>query len=139
PASQAMGGIMSLLGGSGTSTASDNYMVTDYLTSRQAVDELQNRINVVKLYSKPDIDWWSRFNDMLPIEKFVLYWQSMITARYDMVTGIATTEVRAFSPQDALLIANSLVTLSEELVNRIERRSQKDAVRFAQQEVEQAQ
>jgi capsular polysaccharide transport system permease protein len=63
----------------------------------------------------------------------------MVTAHYDPVTGIATAAVRAFSPQDALLIANSLVTLSEELVNQIANRSQRGNVRFAEAEVERAQ
>ena len=64
------------------------------------------------------------------------YWQSMVTARYDLITGIADAQVRAFSPKDAQLIASTLVTLAEELINKIEKRSQEDAVRFAEQEVE---
>ena len=129
---------LALMGGSGGSLSYDNYLVTDYLTSRQAAEELQSRINVTQLYAKPEADWWVRFNPSQPMEKFVTYWQKMVTARYDQVTGIATAEVRAFTPEDALLIASSLVTLSEELVNRIANRSQNDAVRFAQREVERA-
>jgi len=134
PASSA--GIMSLLGSGGTNTSSQNYIVTDFITSRQAVEELQRRINLVNLYSKSSIDWWSRFPTQEPIEEFVKYWQSMVTARYDMITGIADAQIRAFSPADAQLIASTLVTLAEELINNIDKRSQEDAVRFAEQEVE---
>jgi capsular polysaccharide transport system permease protein len=73
------------------------------------------------------------------MEKFVAYWQKMVTSNYDMVTGIATAQVRAFTPDDALLIANSLVQLSEALVNKIANRSNVDAVRFAEAEVLRAQ
>lgn len=135
--SQTASGIMSMLGGG--SSSNSNYMVTDYLTSPQVVEELQKRIQLETLYSKPDIDWWARFNRSQPFERFVQYWKSMVTAQYDMITGIATAEVRAFSPQDALLVANTLVTLSEELVNQVANRSQQDAVRFAQNEVDKAQ
>jgi capsular polysaccharide transport system permease protein len=62
----------------------------------------------------------------------------MVSAHFDQVTGIAIAQVRAFTPEDALLIANSLVTLSEELVNRLASRTQNDAVRFAQNEVTRA-
>jgi capsular polysaccharide transport system permease protein len=55
-----------------------------------------------------------------------------------MMTGLATAQIRAFSPQDALLIASTMVTLSEKLINDIERRSRADAVRFAAEEVEKA-
>jgi capsular polysaccharide transport system permease protein len=130
--------ILSMIGGSGGSLAYDNYLVTDYLVSRQAAEELQNRINVIQLYSRPEADWWARFDASEPMETFVRYWKSMVSAHYDQVTGIASASVRAFTPEDALLIANSLVTLSEELVNRIANRTQNDAVRFAQNEVERA-
>jgi capsular polysaccharide transport system permease protein len=129
---------MSMIGG-GASSSNNNYMVTDYLTSQQVVEELQRRVKLESLYSKPGIDWWARFNRTQPVERLVQYWKGMVTAQYDMITGIATAEVRAFSPQDALLVANTLVTLSEELVNQVANRSQQDAVRFAQQEVDKAQ
>lgn len=131
-------GIVSMIGGS-SSSPTNNYMVTDYLTSQQAIEELEKRIGVEALYAKPNIDWWSRFRAPQPIEQFVDYWKTKVSAQYDIVTGIATAQVRAFSPQDALLIANTLVKMSEELVNRVANRSQQDAVRFAEQEVEKAQ
>jgi capsular polysaccharide transport system permease protein len=131
--------LLSLLGGAASGGSNNNFVVVDYLSSRQAVEELQKRINVEQLYSKPEIDWWARFDRSEPTEQFVRYWQSRITARYDLVTGIASAEVKAFSPQDALLIANTLVKLSEELVNRIANRTKQDTVRLARTELEQAQ
>jgi len=131
--------ITSALGGPASTNVNDNYLVIDFLTSRATTEELQKRIKVTSLYAKPEADWWSRFNASLPMERFVLYWQHMVTAQYDMISGIATVSVRAFTPKDALLIADTMVTLSEELINQIANRSQIDAVRFAQQEVDRAQ
>jgi capsular polysaccharide transport system permease protein len=131
--------IVSLLGGGSGSAPLENYMVADYLTSRQAAEELDRRVNVRKLYSKPEIDWWARFDSSEPMEKFLTYWQKMVNANYDLITGIATAQVRAFSPEDAYLVANNLVQLSEELINRIANRSNIDSVRFAEKEVNQAQ
>jgi capsular polysaccharide transport system permease protein len=132
------GGISSLMGISASSNPAENYMVAEYLTSRQIVDELQSRINVKSLYSRPSADWWARFDASQPMEKFVDYWQNMVTANYDMITGIAVAQVRAFSPGDAYLIATSMVTLAEDLVNEIAMRPRRDAVKFAEQEVKRA-
>jgi capsular polysaccharide transport system permease protein len=129
--------LMSMIGG-GTANSADNYLVADYLISRQAAEEVQHRINVTQLYARPEADWWARFDPSDPMEKFVTYWQGMVTSHFDQVTGIAVAQVKAFRPDDALLIANTLVTLSEELVNRLASRTQNDAVRFAQKEVERA-
>ncbi len=135
----AASGLSVLLGMPATSDTADNYLVTSFLTSRQAVDELESKINVKELYSRPKIDWWARFDSSLPIERFVSYWQYMVSANYDPVTGIAVATVRAFSPQDAQLIADTLVQLSENLINQIANRAQIDAVRFAETEVRKAQ
>jgi capsular polysaccharide transport system permease protein len=130
--------VMSMLGLGATSgsTTNDNYMVTDFLTSRQAAEDLQKKINVEGLYSKSNIDWLSRFNSKKPLEDFVHYWGGMVSSQYDTVTGIASAQVRAFSPHDTLLIANTLVSMSEKLVNDIANRSNEDAVRFSESEVE---
>ncbi|MGC1466255.1 MAG: hypothetical protein WA792_11035 [Pseudolabrys sp.] len=137
-AASAVSGLSSLLGGSAVPSSSQNYLVTDYLTSREAVDQLQAKINIKDIYSRPTIDWWSRFNASKPIEKFVPYWRKMVTADYDQVTGLATAQVLAFSPQDAYSVASELVILAEKLVNDIATRPQKDAVRYAENEVRRA-
>jgi capsular polysaccharide transport system permease protein len=138
PASMSSASSLMSMMGAGSSSSSDNYLVADYLMSRQAAEELQSRINVTQLYARPEADWWARFNPSDPMEQFVAYWQGMVTSHYDQVTGIAVAQVKAFRPEDALLIANTLVKLSEELVNKIANRTQNDAVHFAQREVDRA-
>jgi capsular polysaccharide transport system permease protein len=130
--------ILSALTGGSSANNTDNYLVVDYLLSRQAIEELEARIGVTKLYAKAEADWWSRYNLSRPLERFVAYWNTVTTAKFDQVTGIATAQVKAYTPEDALLIARTMVTLSEELVNSIAGRAQNDAVRFAQREVMQA-
>lgn len=140
PGGPSAGGLPSLLGsiGGASSIQTQNYIVTDYLTSRQVVEEMEAKIGLSQRYSRADIDWLSKFDSSQPTEKLVQYWQGMMTARYDPITGIATAEVRAFSPEDARLIAATLVTLSEELVNRIAMRAKNDTVRFAEAEARRA-
>lgn len=141
--SAALGGAggLGLMGGAamlgGSSATMQNYVVTDYLLSRQVVEELQRRINVRSLYDS-DLarnDPWARFAKNLPMERFVGYWNRMVSANYDPMTGLAVVTVRAFSPEDALSIANTMVTLAEDLVNSVAKRPQMDSVRFAEGEV----
>jgi capsular polysaccharide transport system permease protein len=132
-------GWAALLGAnSGTVAGPDNYVVTEYITSEQAVDDLEKRIGVRALYSKPSIDYWSRADASLPVEQFTRYWQRMVTASFDQVTGTAFAEVRAFTPQDAYLIATTLVSLTENLLNKTSQRPLLEAVRFAEGEVARA-
>lgn len=127
------GALQSFIGtGAASSNPVENYMVVDYIASRQAVDTLQERIDIMSLYSGDDIDWVARFDKSKPIERFMTYWQRMVTASYDQVTGIGSAQVRAFTPTASYEIANLLVSQSEKLINEIATRPQRDAIRFAE-------
>ena len=113
-------------------------MVTEYMVSRQAVEELQSRIDIRQLYARPFIDFWSRLDASEPMERFARYWKYMTTAEFDTVTGTASAQVRAFTAEDAFLIARTLLSLSEDLINEVAHRPQRDAVRYAEVEVKRA-
>lgn len=130
--------LSAVLGGSASASAPDNYMVAEYIKSSQAVIDLEKRINLTKMYSLPSVDYLSRFDASQPIEQLTRYWQYMVTATYDVITGTATAQVRAFTPEDALLIAKTLIALNEDLVNNAALRPQLEAVRYAEAEVTRA-
>lgn len=123
-------------GGFAVSNASmQNYVVTDFLVSRQCVEELWKMFDIREMFSRPSIDRLHRFPDDGTKEQFVEYWQQkVIHTNYDPVTGLAFAQVAAFRPEDSLRISEALVKLSEELVNRIALRAQLDAVKFAEAE-----
>jgi len=126
------------LGGSAPSPSvatAQNFMVNDYLISDKAVEDLQNRIDIKALYSRSEINWLERFDARRPIEKFASYFHRLFFwADYDQVTGVAIATVKAFTPQDALLIAKTLAALSENLINEMNERADRDAVRYAEEE-----
>jgi|SRR5271166_805713 len=140
-AAGALSNLASMMGGSSaavTPGASQNFVVADYLTSQQAVDDLQRRIDVKSLYSRRQIDWWSRFDPSKPIENFLQYFTWYLYSDYDQVTGLAVARVRAFTPHDAWLIASTMAKQAEGVVNEVNTRANQDAVRFAENEAAQA-
>ncbi|MBS9478925.1 hypothetical protein [Ancylobacter radicis] len=116
----------------------DNFLVVDYITSRQAVEDLMKTVDLRQMYSRQNVDWLSRLGTSVTMENLVTYWQSMIDATFDMSTGLALVRVRAFTPEDAFTIAATLVKQSERLINEISARSRLDAVRFAEGDVSRA-
>jgi capsular polysaccharide transport system permease protein len=130
--------ILSSLGLSGGPDNTNNYLVIDFLTSDEVLRDLERRIQVKERYSRPEIDWISRFNSAKSLERFLPYWQKRISASYDQVTGLATVTVYAFSAQDAFVIAQTLEKVSEDLINEVANRPPITAVRFAENEVTRA-
>jgi len=116
----------------------NNYVVIDYLQSEAVLDDLSKRINLDAVYADSKIDWWSRMRKDLPIEKKLSYWENRVYASFDFTTGIGTVRLSAFSAKDAQLVAKNLAELSEQLINDLQTRSQKDAIKFFEGEVQKA-
>ena len=100
------------------------------------IEELQKRIGVKTLLANDDP--WFRLKRDAPTEEFLRAWNRLINADYDPVTGLAFVQVRAFAAADALRIATTLMTMSEELVNRIASRAKDGTLRPAEEEVRKA-
>lgn len=132
-----MGDVMAMAGGSRANSL-ESYMVTEFIKSQKAVEELQARIDIRKLYSRPEIDWFGRFGEEGPKEAFTAYWERKVLAQFDMLTGIGTARVRAYRPEDAHLIASTVLSMSEELINNVATRPQRNAVRSAEAELKKA-
>lgn len=116
----------------------DNFLVIDYLSSRQAVEDLLKTVDLRAMYARAGVDRLSRLRGEETMENLVTYWQSMIDASFDMATGLALVRVRAFTPEDAHEIAATLVNQSERLINDISARARRDAVKFAEADVSRA-
>lgn len=117
----------------------DVQIVTNFLQSRAAVEKIQEKVDLrAKYSSREEADWYARFNPSKPIEKFVRYWQSMISVAIKLPGGIVDFRVRAFTPEDARAIAQAAIEVSEELVNDLNQRQNNDAMRNAEHDVERA-
>src|SRR6266849_578420 len=118
-----------------TQSVSDSYVVADYIKSRELLDELSRSINLRALYSSQDVDWGARFDATQPIEELVDYWRWMANVKFDSTSSIITVGIRAFTPEDAQLIAEKILSASTALVNRLSAEARRDAVRNAEVDV----
>ena len=136
--SSASESLTALVGVSASSNPTENYMVVEYMTSRQAVEDLQNKIDIRQRYSRPFVDFWSRLDPSTSMERFARYWQAMTKVEFDTIQGSSAAEVRAFTAEDAYLIAKTLLSLGEDLINDVAQRPQREAVQYAEAEVKRA-
>jgi capsular polysaccharide transport system permease protein len=130
------GGLGGMLGSSPAAAASDMFIVRDYILSHQILRDLEPRIDVRAIYSRPEADWFVRLPHGVSEEDLLEYWRGMITLRYDMTTGISHLGVRAFTAEDSRLVAGEILALSEQLVNHLSERAQTDRVDLAQHDVD---
>jgi len=116
----------------------DAHAVREFLTSRDAVRQLQDRLPVARMFGGADVDFLSRYPSILfnsSQEGLHRYLQNRLAVSVNPTNGIETLRVEAFHPEDAKAIAMTLLELGEELVNRLNERIRQDAVRVAEREV----
>jgi capsular polysaccharide transport system permease protein len=116
----------------------DAYSVQEFMTSRDAVQQLEARLPMLQIYGRPEADFIARYPSIFygkSLEQFHSYLQWMISVIYTSATGVSTIRVEAFRPEDAQAIAGALLDLGEDVVNRMNDRIENDAVRVAADEV----
>ena len=102
------------------------------------VENIENDINLRQIFSREGIDHISRFNPNKPIEALVRYWRKRVDTHYERMSGIITLEVRAFTPEDSLRLAEKILAQCEKLVNDLSQRSRRDALKQAKLELQRA-
>jgi capsular polysaccharide transport system permease protein len=130
--------IAGLLGMTNSDQGQNSLILVNYLQSRGLAEQLDKSLGLRKMYARDGVDFLSRFNVDKPIEDLARYWRWHSSISMERISGVVTVAVRAFTPQDALAIANEVIVDSEKLVNDLSDRSRRDALRTAKTELERA-
>jgi capsular polysaccharide transport system permease protein len=142
PQRDAPSGLSALLAGAGIShSRDDTYTVQGYALSRDALHELERRLKLRAAYSSRDIDVFSRFPGLSwddSFEAFFSHYTDHVQLVYDTTASITTLQVRAYTPEMARDVNETLLQVSEHLVNNLNDRSRQDLIQVAQREVKAA-
>jgi len=95
----------------------DSFILADFMSTRQLVDELERKVGLRKMLSHPSADFFSRLDPSASIEAVVDHWRSMVKASYELSTGILSVQVRAYTPRDSLRLADAVMESAERLAN----------------------
>lgn len=127
--------------GGATGAEEQTREVLEYLRSRDALHDIQKDLPLRQMYSDRGADFLSRFPRPFrdrSFENLYSYYRSMVSADQDAESNLAVLETHAFTPRDAYAINERLLTLGEQLVNKLNERSEQNVIREAQQRVQQA-
>lgn len=121
-----------------SNTQSDSYIVLNYIQSPDMFGKLDASLKLKEHYSSRKNDIWYRLWGNATQDEIRDYWQWACKVSYDPDTSILGVEIKAFSPEMALAIANGILKYSEDLVNGMNLRSRQDAIAQAGEEVARA-
>ncbi len=129
-------GRVTMLGGA--AVVQDAHIVVNYLKSLDIVQDLQAEIDLRSLFSGPDIDAFSRLDPDASAEDLHRYWLQQTSAYVDGPSGIIEFGVRAFRPEDAILISETAVARVAHVVETLSDQAKRDLLARAELELEEA-
>lgn len=142
PSQQSTSGLGVMLQNIGFSASSgDSYLVRDYLSSRDATQQLKDQLDIQTKYSAESVDFISRFGTFKSptFENFYEYFNGKVKVVYDPVSSISSLQIEAYTAEDAKAINESLLKMSEDVINRINNNAKNDILFASEKEVKEAQ
>lgn len=114
-------------------------IVQEFIMSRDAVRKLARHDDLRAMLNRPEGDVVSRFPGLFywrtDFEALYKAYSRFVSVNMDGETGVSVLQVKAYRPEDAHKMAQALVTYSEDLVNELNDRARRDALRSFQKEV----
>ncbi|MGO9006960.1 MAG: hypothetical protein ACLQIQ_13920 [Beijerinckiaceae bacterium] len=129
-------------------TVDDANVVEGYLRSRDAVRDLEARLPLRQIFARDEADFFARFPRfwrvprLWPGDSFEMlyeYYLERVFAVQDTTKGLTRLQVITFRSEDSFQIARALLDLAEGMVNRMNERAERNAVKDALADVALAQ
>lgn len=129
-----LGGLQNLSG----SSSSDTDILYEYIQSQKLVSDIDGQLDLRAIWSRPEGDPVFALDPEASIETLVAYWEDMVRVSYGAGSGLIEVEVRAFRPEDATLIAETLLDRSADMINELSAVARADSIRFAREDLDEA-
>tara|TARA_R100001369_G_scaffold14418_1_gene29038 strand:- start:770 stop:2122 length:1353 start_codon:yes stop_codon:yes gene_type:complete len=139
-AADLLGGIgAGLAGASGGSAGGDADILYEFMHSPDMVRRVGEQINLPEVFSlHRDQDPVFSLPEDSTIEDLTNYWSKMLTISYDSGSHLMEVTARAFTPQDARTIAETVFSESSRMINALSDIARADSTRYAAEDLDTA-
>ncbi len=127
-----------LLGGTPLAANQDSILVQDFLTSRGALQRLDEEYGYREHFSDQSIDSLQRVEDGSSNETLFKHYKKHVKVGFDPTEGVLRMEVAAITPDMNRVFSEALISYAEERVDRITERKRADQMRGANESFQDA-
>lgn len=122
-----------------SSTASEAFIVQEYLLSHDAVAKLRREDSLVERFRREGVDWFSRLWSADPTpERLQKFYERQVSIQQDETSGITHLTVHTFRPEDSYALTSKLLLMGEQQINAINQQTYRDQVTSAKRELDTA-
>ena len=137
-AGSAAAGLLGALTSIGSGSASDADILYEYVRSQGIVEAIDGDLDLRTIWGRAEGDPVFTIAPDASIEALVAHWRSMVEVAFESAAGIIHVRAQAFTPEEAQAIAQAILAESGALVNELSEQARDDAVRFAREELAEA-
>ena len=134
----AAAGLLGAITNLGTGSASDIDILAEYIRSQGIVETIDRELDLRAIFNRAEGDPVFTLGPDASIEELTDHWRRMVRISFETAAGILHVETRAFTPEDAQAVAQAILRHSSALVNHLSEQARSDAVRFASEELSEA-
>lgn len=120
-----------MFGGTAMATSQDSILVQDFLTSREALQRLNDEFGYREHFGDLSVDALQRIPADASNEDLYAHFRKNIRIGYDPTEGVLRMEVSALSPEMGRVFSEALIGYAEERVDAITERKRGDQMRGA--------
>jgi capsular polysaccharide transport system permease protein len=117
------------------STMSDSYMLVDFIESRDLVDQLEDKVDLVEIYHTEQADFLTKLKADPTAEELRKYLNRWVDIYFDTASQILTLRVQTFDPQSAQALSAAILEVASDLVNEVSEQARFDSMASAEREV----
>jgi len=127
--------ILNMLGGSAGGGGDYKEIVYEYIRSAEMLNHLNKTLKLKALFSRDDIDWFSRLDPSAKQEKFIEYYRDHVEVVASTDSDVVKLRVEAYGREDPTRILQAIIDQSEVALNRVFDKRRNDVLRFAEDEL----
>lgn len=121
----------------GNTSTRDTDILYEFIRSQELVALVDAQLDLRSVYSlKVEEDPLFSFEPSGTIEDMSAYWQRMVRISYDAGSGLMELRILAFTPEDAVAIAEAIQSESGRMINALSAQAREDATRYARDDLE---
>lgn len=107
-------------------------MAAEYIKSYDLLVKIDEQLNLKRIYSDRNIDFYSRLKAKPSKRQFLKYYQNMISVKVNREASIIYVTAKAFTAEDAFKITNKINEFTEDFINGMLARVKKDVLMEAE-------
>ncbi len=111
------------------------YFLKEFILSYDMLEYLDKTTNLKKIYTNPKIDFFSRLSPDATKEEFLEYYRDHIEVLYDEISSILYIKVKAYTPEEAQKINQTILTQCERYLNAISHKIAREQINFIEKEL----